>query len=533
MRHLPCLVASCLFVLAPAARAAAPSDLPHLVHENGRHALIVDGAPFLILGGQCHNSSAWPATLPAVWSAIDLLHANTLEVPISWEQFEPERGRFDTSIVDLLLAQAREHRLRLVLLWFGTWKNGSAHYLPLWLKTDPQKYPRVLGRDGRLVDSPSPHAPALLEADQRAFAALMRHLKSADPQHTVIMVQVENEPGTWNAVRDFSPAAEKIFTAPVPADLLAKLHRSAPAGADWSAAFGADADEFFHAWSVARYIDAVAAAGKAEYPLPLYVNVALRDPIAKPTADHYESGGATDNVLDLWKAAAPAIDLLAPDIYLPDTARYTKVLELYARPDNPLFVPETIGSPAVSRFCYDALARGALGWSPFGIDRARPSAAGHESDPDPVAAMYAALAANQREFARLAFAGKLHAAFEEKEIAATTLTLGSWRIAVKFGPPAFGFGREPKPNAELVGRALIGELGDNEFVVTAYMARVDFQPAGATEKSGPQREYLRVEEGVFENGAFHATRILNGDETDWALNFGATPVVLRVRLGTY
>lgn len=525
-----------MFALSGRLFAQADANLPHLIHENGRHALIVDGAPFLILGGQCHNSSAWPATLPAVWNTIERMHANTLEAPISWEQFEPEPGKYDPAVVDLLLAQAREHHVRLILLWFGTWKNGSAHYLPLWLKTDPEKYPRVVGQDGRRVDSPSPHSAALLDADRRAFAALMRHLKTADPQHTVIMVQVENEPGTWNSVRDYSPAAEKLFAAPVPAELLAKLGRTAPTGADWKTAFGADADEFFHAWSVARFINEVAAAGRAEYPLPLYVNVALRDPISHPPASSYESGGPTDNVLDLWKAAAPAIDILAPDIYLPDTARYTKVLELYARPDNPLFIPETIGSPVVSRFCYEAFARGAIGWAPFGIDRPRTPAAVTATDgenPDPLPAMYAAIGANLREFARLAFEGKLHAAFEEKDAAAAPLTLGAWRVEIKFGPPTFGFGREPKPNAEPVGRALIGQLGENDFLVTACLGRVDFQPVGATATTGPQREYLRVEEGAFEHGIFQPRRIWNGDETDWALNFGATPVVLRVRVGTF
>src|ERR1017187_6835718 len=113
---------------------ASGSALPHLVQKDGRHALIVDGAPFLILGAQSHNSSAWPSMLPKVWPAIDSLHANTLEIPIYWEQFEPEPGRYDSSILTTIIEQARQHEVRLVLLWFGTWKNGSSHYLPLWLK---------------------------------------------------------------------------------------------------------------------------------------------------------------------------------------------------------------------------------------------------------------------------------------------------------------------------------------------------------------------------------------------------------------
>ncbi len=520
-------------VLALVSRAQAEdASLPHLVHGNGRHMLIVDGAPFLILGGQCHNSSAWPATLPAVWSALERLQANTLEAPVYWEQFEPEQGRFDYSLVDALLAGARQHKVRLVLLWFGTWKNGSQHYLPIWIKRKPELCPRIVGKDGRRVDSPSPHTPGLLAADVRAFAALMRHLKQADPQHTVIMLQVENEPGAWNTVRDYSPAAEKLFAAPVPQELLKAIAKGGRGG-DWSSVFGKDADEFFQAWSVARFIGQVAAAGKAEYPLPLYVNAALRDPLTQPPAGSYESGGPTDNVLAIWKAAAPAVDLLAPDIYMNDAPRYSKVLELYGTPDNALFVPETSRAPAVSRYCYAAFARGAIGWSPFGIDDREPGAAGQPADDplEPFAASYRVLRPMVREVAQWGFEGRLHAAFEEKDRVQQTLPLGRWQAVVTFGPPVFGYGRAPNGNPEPIGRALIAQLGDDEFMVTCHLCRVDFKPAD--EAQGGSREFLRVEEGVYEGGVFRPARIWNGDETDWGLNFGRAGQVLRVELGSY
>jgi beta-galactosidase GanA len=530
------LIASAAFTGYASARTDE-SALPHLVQKDGRHALIVDGAPFLILGAQCHNSSAWPAILPGVWSAIETAQANTLEVPVYWEQFEPEPGRFDTSIVDLLLTQAREHHVRLVLLWFGTWKNGSSHYLPLWMKQQPDLYPRIIGKDGRRVDSPSPHAPALLAADIRAFSALMRHLKAADSLHTVIMVQVENEPGAWNTIRDYSPAAQQLFTAPVPVELLNALGQAGRAGSDWPAVFGKDADEFFHAWSVARFIGQVAAAGKAEYPLPLYVNAALRDPLSQPAAGTYESGGPTDNVLDIWKAAAPAVDLLAPDIYMNDSERYLKVLDFYSRPDNALFVPETIGSPTGTRYCYAALARGAIGWSPFGIDGPRRSAdaAGGMAagDPalEPVGVNYRVLGPMMRAIARLGFEGRLQAAVEEKDGHQQTLALGRWQAVVTFGPPTWGYGRNPKGNPEPVGRVLVASLGEKEFLVMGYLCRVDFKIADAA--SSAQRDFLRVEEGGYEGGVFRPARIWNGDETDWGLNFGSAPQVLRVQLGTY
>src|SRR5512143_1453296 len=485
---------------APPRTPSAAKPLPRLVTKDGRHALLVDDAPFLVLGAQCHNSSAWPALLPKVWPAVEYLKANTLEAPVYWEQFEPSPGRFDTSVVDTLVRQAREHHLRLVLLWFGTWKNGSSHYVPLWMKQQPERYPRLVGKGGRRVDSPSPHAQATIEADSRAFAALMRHLKAFDPERTVIMVQVENEPGTWDSVRDYSPAAQVLFEAPVPAELLRALGKAGAVG-NWSGVFGADADEYFHAWSVARSVGQVAAAGKAEYPLPLYANAALRDPIARPPAGSYESGGPTDNVLDIWKAAAPAIDVLAPDIYMGDGPRYRKVLELYRRPDNPLFVPENGSSPEYARYFFAALGQQAIGWAPFGVDYTAyaQSPIGkprhNEETLAPFALNYRLAAPIARELARLSFEGKLQAAVEEKEEHTQTVDLGRWKAVVTYGVPAFGSARDPHGNPEPVGRALVGELGEDRFLVAGYFCRVDFQPRDAA--AGVQREYVRVEEGRY------------------------------------
>ena len=201
----------------------------------------------------------------------------------------------------------------------------------------------------------------------------MRHLKAADSLHTVIMVQVENESGAWDTIRDYSPVAQALFTQPVPSELLNGLGLAAKAGGNWTAVFGSDADEYFHAWSVARFVGQVAAAGKAEYALPMYANAALRDPISPGPAGTYESGGPTDNVLAIWKVAAPALDVLSPDIYLNDNARYRRVLELYARPDNPLFVPETGASPWYAHMLFAAIGKGAIGWAPFGDRPARGS----------------------------------------------------------------------------------------------------------------------------------------------------------------
>lgn len=534
---LPTALALFAWPVAVRAEDVPLSPLPHFEHRDGRHALIVDGAPFLIMAGQCNNSSAWPSALPGVWSAVERLGANALEAPVYWEQFEPEAGRYDTTLVDTMIRQAREHHARLVLLWFGTWKNGSSHYEPLWMKANPDLSPKIIGKGGLRVDSPSPHSATALAADSKAFAALMRHLRAADSPHTVIMVQVENESGAWNSVRDYSPAAQALIGQPVPTDLLAALGLGAQAGGNWQKVFGADADEYFHAWSVARFVGQVAAAGKAEYPLPMYANAALRDPIAPGPAGTYESGGPTDNVLAIWKVAAPALDALAPDIYQRDSTRYRRVLELYSRPDNPLLVPENGGAPFYAGMFFAALGKGAVGWAPFGIDRSADGyvpIASRKPDEDPLAQFalnYKMIAPIMREVARLNYEGKLQAVAEEQGEHTQTMEFGAWKVAVSYGVPPFGAGAEPRGNPEPSGRALVARLGENEFLVTGHACRVDFHPSEPGSKA--QREYLRVEEGSYLNGVFKPVRIWNGDQTDWGLNFGSTPVALRVVLGTF
>ena len=201
MRRLRSLLSGALLACVAAAVGAAP--LPKFVSRDGRHVFTVDGAPFLILGGQANNSSNYPAMLPKVWPVIRQLHANTLEIPVAWEQIEPVEGKFDFSWVDALIPQARANGIRLDLLWFGTWKNTGPSYTPEWVKGDPKRFPRMVTKDGKTHYVLTPLSRTTLEADKRAFVALMRHIREIDPDHTVVVVQVENQVGGNRRARDY------------------------------------------------------------------------------------------------------------------------------------------------------------------------------------------------------------------------------------------------------------------------------------------------------------------------------------------
>ncbi|HZK94261.1 MAG TPA: DUF5597 domain-containing protein [Prolixibacteraceae bacterium] len=511
------------------------SPVPKIIEKDGRHALLVDGQPFLILGGQAHNSSAWSGMMPQVWSAIEAMHANTLEVPIYWEQVEAQQGKFDFSLIDLLLKQGRERNVHLVLLWFATWKNGSNHYMPEWMKRDAVKYPNITGKNGQPKDTPSPHTKAAMDADAKAFTAVMKHLKEADPQHTVLMVQVQNEPGAWDTVRDYSSDAQKLFEGQVPVELLKPeilkaLNKSVGAIGTWTEVFGKDADEYFQAWYVARYIEYVAAAGKAVNSLPLYVNAALRDPISNPSANNYESGGPTDNVIPIWKVAAPSIDLLAPDIYMPESEKALKVIELYDRPDNPLFVPEIGSGEDYVRYFYPVLAHSGIGFSPFGIDDngLGEGKAETETRLASIAQEYAMAAPMMRELAKLSFEGKIRSVVEREDHATQTIDLGAWEATVTFGTSRR---KTDQVTSRPFGKAMVVQLGENEFLLIGTLCHFTFKPLGAN--AGKAWQYLKVEEGQYENGTFKLLRNRNGDETDWGgPRFGATPVVLHTTLVT-
>ena len=311
--------------------------------------------------------------------------------------------------MDGLLQQARANDLHLVVLWFASWKNGKSSYQPLWVKTNQDRFPLACDSSGKSMPIMTTFSDANRDADAHAFAMLMRHLREVDGEkHTVLMIQVENEVGTLGDSRDRSPAANEAFAKPVPKDLMDYLvqhkdtlapellkawatHGSKTSGT-WTEVFGPGkpaaiqlygpdltdkkkdvywrqlnwaSDEFFMAWRYSMYVNKVAAAGKAEYDIPMYVNAWLQQQ-GCPRPGEYPSGGPVPQVHDIWRFGAPAVDILSPDLYI---EQFAETCARYTRNGNPLFIPESkAGAQGAAQAIY-AFGANAIGYSPFGADR--------------------------------------------------------------------------------------------------------------------------------------------------------------------
>jgi len=491
---------------------------PALRKQGTATQLLVEDKPFLVLGGETGNSSASDmAYMKSVWTAVNAMHLNTVLVPIYWELLEPEKGRFDFSLVDSLLYDARKHNLKLALLWFGSWKNSMSCYAPAWVKKDYETYPRAYTKDGVAQEILTPFSANNLQADIAAYSALVKHIKEQDEAyHTVIMIQVENEIGMLPDARDYHPQATRAFMSEVPKELMRHLQQNkktlAPAivkawqsngfktTGNWETVFGKSlaTDEMFIAWHFAQYTNRVTEAGKKIYPLPMFVNAALNRPTVKP--GDYPSGGPLPHIIDIWKAGAPAVDFLSPDFYNPD---FTYWNDLYTRADNPLFIPEIRFDSTVNAKVFYALGHyHAMGFSPFSIESA------HRPEQHPLGKSYAVL--HQLVPLITAHQGKatMNGSLVDKTNAVDTLRFGRYIFTVKHDY-TLGWSADAKKGSWPQGGVTIVQLGADEFVVAGTGVVVTF--ASATGK-GPVG-ILTIEEGEYIDGKWKAGRVMNGDQS--------------------
>jgi beta-galactosidase GanA len=496
---------------------AQAAECPHLQKQNGTTQLIVKGRPFLLLGGELNNStSSSVAYMEPIWKRMSDSHLNTLLVPLAWDIVEPAEGKFDFSVLDGLVHDARRNHLHIVFLWLASWKNGMSSYMPLWVKKQFTRFPRVQRKDGSPTEILSTLGESNSDADAHAFAKVMRHVKEIDSRdQTVVMMQVENEVGILGDSRDRSAAAEAAFAGPVPQPLIERLEKGtvpelhalwAKAGSktsgSWQEVFGPGSatDEAFMAWNYSRYVDKVAAAGKAEYPIPMYANAWLNEPNAKP--GDYPSGCPESHVMDIWLAGAPHLDMLCPDLY---AANFTERCQLYTRESNPLFIPEMNTDEGGARNVFYAIGeKYAIGTSPFGIDRTTPTS--------PIARSYGLLSQVAPALLESETSGNAIGFVLDHDHPEEDRVMGGYQVQVSLDS-IFG-------HTASLGYGLVMATAEGQFLGAGAGFRVMFKPA----TPGPSRAGIgSVEEGRFENDRWVPGRRLNGDETDqgWSWRFSS------------
>jgi len=547
----------------PKAKSTIP--LPQIKQNGIVKQMFVDGKPFIMLSGELHNSSASSIEyMKPIWDKLADMNLNTVVSTVSWELTEPEEGKFNFDLVDAQISEARKRDMRLVIIWFASWKNGDSNYTPLWVKTDPRRFPvqakkppqegkfnmfySMYGEARTLPLSPLGEASMLAEA--KAYRALMRHIKETDPQHTVIMMQVDNEMGLLGDSRDRSALADAAWAKPVPAELINYFTKNKAtlipemkevwgrngfkATGTWAEVFGTDewAEEVFMAWHYSKYIQKVIVEGKAELDIPMYVNAWLGPQPGGEIPGKYPSGGPVARVMDVWRAGAPSVDLLAPDIYVDD---FKGVLAEYARSGNPIWIPEA--KDQTGNMFWALGHHSALGFAVFGIDDL--------NEKSQLAKAYGVLGGFLPQFSEWQAAGKVDGILMLEGEKNQVISIGGYKVTITkprmFGQPVTESGEDKKLLAggiSLNSRSmpdddrpfgLIINTAPDEFLIIGS----NLSPSFSMEAPGLGKVAIgSIDEGRYENGNWFPGRRLNGDE-GWPVLPKGNIGMLKIKLYQY
>lgn len=518
------------------------NQIPSLQKKGNKTQLIVDGKPFIILGGELGNSSATSMeNMEPFWPKLKAMHLNTVLTPVYWELIEKEEGKFDFSLIDQLIVKARKEDLKLIFLWFGSWKNSMSSHAPAWVKLNQEKFPRIKDDKNRSHEILTPFSENNLKADLNAFEKLMAHIKDFDKKNqTVIMIQVENEIGMLPTARDYHPLANEAFKKEVPTELLKYMQQNkenlAPefleiwktngykTAGNWEEIFGkgSHTDEIFMAWFFSKFTNKVTEAGKNIYPLPMFVNAALNAPGKKP--GEYPSAGPLPHLMDVWKAAGSSIDFLAPDFYNPLFQHWN---DLFTRQGDPLFIPEhRFDKTAAFKSVYAIGHYEALGFSPFSIEST------NEPDKEPLGKMYNLLKQLTPLISANLGQNKIKGVLLSKESPTTIIKMGNYEFSFKHDY-TLGWSANAKDEEWPMASAIIIQTAKDEFYIAGSGIVATFKPLSDSNKNAG---ILKTDEGVFENNKWRTIRHLNGDQTHQGRHI-SIPVgeytIQKVQLYTY
>jgi len=509
-----------LFVIALNAASFGQKQIPRLQKKEMATQLIVDGKAFVIRGGELGNSSATSMEyLAPIWPKLNSMNVNTILVPVYWELIEKEEGKFDYSLLRKIISEARKNNLKIVFLWFGSWKNSMSSHAPAWVKLNQEKYPRAKDEKLRSQEILSPFSENNLNADLKAFENLMRFIKDFDgSKHTVIMIQVENEIGMLPSARDYSEAANEAFKGDIPEELMNFMIQNKTnllpeilsvwkengfrTKGSWEGVFGKGGftDECFMAWYFSKYTNKITEAGKKIYPLPMFVNAALNKTGKQPGLE-YPSAGPLPHLMDIWKLAGPSIDFLSPDFYNPDFKHWN---DLYTRQGDLLFIPEHRFDNTVAPKSLYAIAHyDALGFSPFSIE----STANPQSEA--IGKMYGIIKQLTPLITSHQGEGKIDGVLLDKTNQESIVRMGNYEFTFKHDY-TLGWSPQAKDDEWPMTAAILIHTGENEFYFGGSGVVATFKVLGdSTMNAG----ILKTEEGRFEGTDWKIIRHLNGDQT--------------------